>query len=213
ALTRLRREVERRRPVLVIIDPLFRFVRIPGERGNDYATMTAALEPLLQLARETGAHVLAVHHLSKGQHTDGDAILGSTAIFAAVDTALILRRTERYRTLSSIQRYGPDLEETTLMLDPVTRDVTAGPARKEAEESDAARLILAFLAGKTEPVTEPEIAADIEARTQTERPALRGLVRDGQVSRTGKGTKGNAYRYQLAHREQESGQLGQEALL
>ena len=55
ALDRLRREAERLHPVLIIIDPLFRFVRVKD--GNDYATMTAALEPLLALARETGAHV------------------------------------------------------------------------------------------------------------------------------------------------------------
>jgi RecA-family ATPase len=55
--------------VLIIIDPLFRFVRV--EDGNDYATMTAALEPLLVLARETGACVLLVHHLGKGDRNDG----------------------------------------------------------------------------------------------------------------------------------------------
>jgi len=44
ALVRLRREAEQRRPVLIIIDPLFKFVRVPRDGGNDYATMTAALE-------------------------------------------------------------------------------------------------------------------------------------------------------------------------
>src|SRR5437773_9630286 len=138
ALARLRREAERRRPVLIIIDPLFRFVRVPAELGNDYSAMTALLEPLLVLARETGAHVLVVHHLGKGERGDGDAILGSTAIFAAVDTALLMKRTERYRTLSSIQRYGEDLQEITLVLDPVTRNITAGLPRAEAEDAEAA---------------------------------------------------------------------------
>jgi hypothetical protein len=44
ALARLRVEAERRRPVLVIIDPLFKFVRVPAELGNDYAAMSALLE-------------------------------------------------------------------------------------------------------------------------------------------------------------------------
>src|SRR5438093_654687 len=51
ALQRLRLEVARRRPALVIIDPLFRMVRV--DDGNNYALMTSALEPLLVLARET----------------------------------------------------------------------------------------------------------------------------------------------------------------
>jgi hypothetical protein len=29
--------------VLIIIDPLFKFVRVPAELGNDYAAMTALL--------------------------------------------------------------------------------------------------------------------------------------------------------------------------
>src|SRR5262245_17584786 len=121
ALARLRRETERIGPVLIIVDPLFRLIRVPD--GNDYATMSAALEPLMVLARETGAHVLLVHHLGKGERAGGDAILGSTAIFGAVDTALLLRRSEKYRTLASLQRYGADLEEITVTLDPITRNV------------------------------------------------------------------------------------------
>jgi len=209
ALARLRVEILRRRPVLIIVDPLFKFIRVPAKSGDDYATMTALLEPLLRLARETGAHVLAVHHLGKGARDDGDAILGSTAIFAAVDTALLLKRSERYRTLSSIQRYGGDLEEITLGLDSETRDVTAGPPRQEAEEAEAARLILAALEGASEPLTEPELLAEVEARTRATRGALRALVKSGKVTRTGRGTKGDPFRYAItgnenAWRERES---------
>ena len=76
--------------------------------------MTSALDPILRIARESGAHVLLVHHAKKGGlGWGGDAILGSTAILGSVDTALILKRGEKYRTLESIQRYGTDLEETS----------------------------------------------------------------------------------------------------
>jgi hypothetical protein len=192
ALERLRREVERRRPVLIIIDPLFRFVRV--DDGNDYATMTAALEPLMTLARETGACVLLVHHLGKGERADGDNVLGSTAIFAAVDSALLMKRTERYRTLSSIQRYGEDLEEITVTLDPETRNVSAGPPKTQAEQDEAGRLILEFLAGR-EPVTEAEIDGAIECRRQIWKKALRDLVGTGKVARTGRGGKADPFRY------------------
>src|SRR4029450_6335928 len=170
-----------------IIDPLFRFVRV--EDGNDYATMTAALEPLLVLARETGACVLLVPHLGKGdRHAGGDGILGSTAIFGAVDSALLMKRTEKYRTLSSIQRYGDDLEEITIMLDPVTRTISAGLPRAEAEQADAAGLTLTYLAGK-QPVTEAELDDAVECRTKSKRAALRALVEDGKVAKTGRGGK------------------------
>lgn len=199
ALARLRREVERRRPVLIIIDPLFRLLRVPAERGNDYAFMTAALEPLLTLAHETGAHVLVVHHLGKGERADGDAILGSTAIFAAVDTALLLKRSERYRTLASVQRYGEDLEEITLTLDPDTRDVTAGPPRADAETADAGRLLLAFFAAADAPVSEADLDGAIECRRQTWKRALRELVAGNQILRTGHGGKVEPFRYSGSH--------------
>ena len=195
ALSRLRREAERRRPVLIIVDPLFRFVRVPAELGNDYSAMSALLEPLLTLARETGAHVLVVHHLGKGNREGGDAILGSTAIFAAVDTALLLKRGERGRSLSSIQRYGDDLDEITLDFDPVTRDITAGPPPNELEELAARAEILKHLAGVPDPLTEAELEEAIECRTKTQRRALRQLVADGRVLKTGRGGKGDPFKY------------------
>jgi hypothetical protein len=166
------------------------------EDGNDYALMTAALEPLLTLARETGAHVLAVHHLGKGERGEaGDAILGSTAIFAAVDTALLFKRSQRYRTVSSIQRYGDDLEEITLTLDPVTRNVGSGPPRAEAEIRDASTLILETLHRAKAPMTEADLDGAIECRRQVWKRALRDLVGTDKVLRTGRGGKGDPFRY------------------
>lgn len=198
-LARLRVEAEHRRPALIIVDPLFRLVRVPD--GNDYAVMTTALEPLMRLAWETGAHVLAVHHLGKGERSGGDAILGSTAIFAAVDTALMLRRGDRYRTLSSIQRYGDDLDELTLSLDPGTRWITAGPSRAEADETDATGAIFAYLAPQSEPVEESAIHDAVEARRVLKQRALRRLIADGRVTRTGSGRRGDSYHYSVSGTE------------
>ncbi len=193
ALARLRREADRLKPVLIIIDPLFRLIRV--DDGNDYATMSAALEPLMVLARETGAHVLLVHHLGKGERAGADAILGSTAILAAVDTALLMRRGDKYRTLESVQRYGPDLEEITITLDPGTRNVEAGPLKADAEQVDAGRLILDYLSSVSEPKTEEEIDGAIECRRQVWKRALRALVARNQITRTGRGGKVDPYRY------------------
>ncbi len=195
ALARLRREAERLRPALIVVDPLFRFVRVKAEHGNDYAAMTAALEPLMTLARETGACVLAVHHLGKGERSDTDAILGSTAIFGAVDTALIMKRGERYRTLSSTQRYGADLDEITVDLDAATRDVIAGPPRTEAEAADVGRRIADLIAGADGPMAEAEIDGAIECRRQVWKRALDDLVARGRIVRMGRGRRGDPFRY------------------
>jgi len=194
ALVRLAETVKRVRPVLVIVDTVARL--LPSVREwNDYGPVTAALEPVLALARETGAHVLLVHHMGKGERAGGDAVLGSTAIFAAADTTVLLKRLEHYRTLSTIQRYGDDLEELTVTLDPETRAVAAGVLRREAEEEEAAGSILAYLAVQSEPLDEATILDNVEGRRGLKVKGLRRLVGQGQVTRTGAGKKGDVYRY------------------
>jgi hypothetical protein len=192
-LEQLRRATEKERPVLIIVSPLLKFIRVRD--ANDYATMSNSLEPLTVLVRETGAHLLAVHHAGKGERSGGDVILGSTAIFGAVDTALILKRTDRYRTLSSMQRYGEDLEEITLAFDPVTRRVTAGLPRKEADQAEMEEAIIEFLKGQEEPVEEKIILEGVEGRHGIKVKALRNLVGNKKVFRSGKGGKSDPFKY------------------
>lgn len=200
----LRKAAGRYAPVLIIVDPLFRFTRVKD--ANDYAAVTIALEPLGTLARETGAGVLAVHHLGKGDREGGDSILGSTAIFAAVDTALLLKRTEKYRTLSSVQRYGEDLEEITLAWDPTARTIAAGPSRDVADQAAMGDAILDYLAMTKEPVEEKVILDQMEGRRGVKVKALRALVGAGKVVKTGRGGKADPFKYARSceHREQES---------
>ncbi|MEI6080407.1 MAG: bifunctional DNA primase/polymerase, partial [bacterium] len=113
AFKEVKKVIDEYRPSLVVIDPLFRFVNVKD--GNDYNSMTKALDPLIQLARETNSHIICVHHQSKGDRQGTDGILGSTAIFGTVDTALMLKKDNHGgRIISSTQRYGKDLEESVL---------------------------------------------------------------------------------------------------
>jgi hypothetical protein len=178
---------------LVVIDPLFRFIRVRD--GNDYAQMVEALNPLLDLAHKSGACVLVTHHAPKGERLDIDSPIGSTAISGAPDTVMILRRTERYRTLSSVQRVGEDLPETVVELDPETRAVHVGGTRHDADVATVKAAILEHLSSLTEPVDEAAIDAGVEGRTKHKREALRGLVEKARVQRTGAGKKGDPYRY------------------
>jgi predicted ATP-dependent serine protease len=193
ALREVYEAVKTIKPVLIIIDPLFRLAKVKD--GNDYIQVTEALDPLLRLARETGSHVLCVHHTGKGERAGGDSVLGSTAIFSSVDTLLIMKRHERYRTIQSIQRYGTDLEETTLHFDMDSRTLSIGKSREEEDIGSMKDAIGDFLSNREEPATEPEIMADVEGRTGLKRKALRELVKDGTVDRQGKGGKGDPFKY------------------
>lgn len=201
SLGEIRRLAALKKPKLIIIDSLFRLARIHD--GNDYAEVYRALEPLVALARETGAHLLCVHHAGKFDRDGGDSILGSTALYAAVDTALFLKRTDRYRTVRSSQRYGEDLPETVLLFDPQTGMVSLGQTREQDEEVRIAEAMLERLSleeddtehGKS--LTQPELEAVVEGRILHKRKALKALIDGGKVERTGKGIKGEPFRYGL----------------
>lgn len=195
-LQQVRAAAERLKPVLIIIDPLFRLTRVKD--SNDYAQVTQALEPLLVLARETRAHVLCAHHAGKGNREGGDSILGSTAIFGAVDTALIMKKLEGYRTLQSEQRYGTNLEETVLRYDSTTRTVTLGHTKEAEDTTRLSQAIGDYLRGHSDPVTEAVIDDGVEGRRAIRKKALRQLVAEGKVTRHGKGGKADPFTYTLS---------------
>lgn len=195
ALDELRRVVAENKPTLVIIDTLFRLIRVRD--ANDYALITNALEPLVHLSRSSGCHILCVHHLGKGERSDGDAILGSTAIFGSVDTAMLLNRTENYRTLKSIQRYGSDLEESVLEFDPETRTLSLGSSKKDVEMDRIATEILGFVAKQSEPQLTDSILGAVEGRKQVKCHALKQLTESGRLQKLGRGGKNDPFRYAI----------------
>jgi predicted ATP-dependent serine protease len=189
----LEREIKRRKPVLVIIDTLFRFVTI--KNGNDYAEVTAALSPVLALARENGAHLMVVHHAGKSDRGGGDSILGSTAIFGSVDTAIILKRTESKRTIETQQRYGTDMVPTVLVFDEAAQATTLGGTKEEDDVQRVTDEILAFLSDQTEPCVEKLIEDGVEGSTRLKHKALRDLVAKALVNRIGGGKRNDPYLY------------------
>jgi hypothetical protein len=184
------------RPALVIVDTLQRLIR--AKDFSDYAEMTERFEPLLRLARETGATLLLLSHASTHQQRAGlDAVLGSTALTGSVDNVLILTRTDKYRALSSVQRIGKDLEPVVIGLDEETGRVELAGRKRDVDEADAAARILEALADQEAGVTESWIKGHIEGgNTATLPRALRLLLRQGGVTRTGHGGKGDVFRYQ-----------------
>jgi predicted transcriptional regulator len=176
---------------LAIVDPLFRLIRLSDV--NDYASVTNAFEPLVALARDTGCHIACLHHLGKGLREAGDAILGSTAIFAAVDTVIAMRKRDSLRVVSSIQRYGEDMPETTLAFDVPTGIVTEGGLLEHAVLVDAAERLLGVL--ESGALSEAEIRDGVDGDNTAIGKALRALVKMGWLTRDGGGKKGDPYRY------------------
>ncbi|HUV69758.1 MAG TPA: bifunctional DNA primase/polymerase [Terracidiphilus sp.] len=181
-----------RKPVLLVVDPLFRLLSVKDEKA--YAEMYGALGPLIDAARETGTHICCLHHSSKLAKSEAiDAPLGSTALGGAVSTLIVMRRTETYRTLQTVQRIGEDLPETVLQFDPASKRLALGGSRELEEVHSVGEEILAALGSGV--MTAQELAETVEARTTFQRRALREMTESGQIQREGTGKRGDPYRY------------------
>ncbi len=188
--------VRNQRPALVVIDPLFRLAHIRDEKA--YAEVYAALGPLIDTARETDTHILVTHHSGKAQKADAiDSPLGSTALGGAVSAVIVLKRSDSYRSVQSVQRIGMDMPETVLSFDPATHRLSIGGTRAEADRQAVEREIVEYLKGAGER-SEPDIVAHVEGANAVKRKALRSLVERRQVVRAGTGKKGNPFKYLFA---------------
>lgn len=192
ALEALKAAIEEHSPALVIIDPLSRFVRVSDY--NSYAEVTLRLEPLIDLARESGCHFLALHHNGKGERESGDAVLGSTGFFGAVDALITMKRRERVRTLESVQRYGEDIPETVVHMDAETGIVTAGGDLNALQIEEHKAKVLEAIGGNT--LTENDIRERASGNQSLIAKALRALCDGGDVQRIGGGKRGDPYRYE-----------------
>jgi len=193
--------LKQRRPALAVSDPLFRLAHVKDEKG--YSEIYNALGPLIDIARETGTHLLLPHHARKAPNADPvDSPLGSIGLAGVASTIIVLKRTENRRSVQTVQRIGQDLPETVLEFDPETRTLSLGAEKAEAEIDAAAEAILGYLKGlgeAGEPKTEDEILeAAEEGKTGVKRKALRRLVDKKEVARSGAGRKGNPFKYQFS---------------
>lgn len=196
AVEKLRPLIEQRRPELIIVDTMQKLVRI--QNGNDYAEVNSRLEPLFALARQYNCHILCTHHLSKAQEREPeDTILGSTAIFAAVDTTVILAKDKsEERIIHTIQRYGENLPKHAVRLDPVTRSpyLVSVSEIKQVNISDE---IFKVLRNSSQGLTAEQIIKQVGKRGEDVTKTLKDLYSQQIVARAGTGKKGSPYIYSI----------------
>jgi len=183
-------------PALVIVDPIFKLVRVRD--SSDYAELTRELEPVIELARRNDCHVALTHHLGKMVREGGDDVLGSTAIFGAVDTLALMRRLkDNQRTLQTIQRYGVDLVETAVPLDEDHGTIGLGALVSELKLDEARTRVLQVLGQFTEdywPTTDKiRESAGLDRNICVR--SLKELVEDGEIQVRGAGKARDPFQY------------------
>lgn len=121
-----------KRPVLTVVDTLM--LLTPVKNLNDYAEVNVVMARLRKIARESGTHLLLVHHGKKptdGAPAGGSSILGSTALFGGVDMALTIDVIGRERKITTRGRGVKQYDQRPVIFDPETHTFTLGPMEDE----------------------------------------------------------------------------------
>ncbi|PIR24838.1 MAG: hypothetical protein COX62_05815 [Deltaproteobacteria bacterium CG_4_10_14_0_2_um_filter_43_8] len=196
AINQLKKMVEEESPSFIIIDTMSRLIRMKDV--SDYSQATSGLDPILAIARGFNSHVMLLHHSKKGDDKSIDSILGSTGIAGSVDTIILMNRSDKYRTIKTIQRVGEDLPESVIEFDPETRLSKISGSKEEAEIKRFSETITQFLEDQNMPVKQQEIIEAVEGRSQFVRKTLKHMIEDGKVVKEGRGTSGSPYVYSLS---------------
>lgn len=175
----IRNEIERTGAGLLVIDTLGRIIEC--KEFNSYSDTLKATQPLINMARETGCAILALHHNKKVETSDGDDVLGSTLIWGAVDSLITLRRKDNERTISTTGRYCEDIDKRILTFDPQTRRFHDGGCAKQAHFGGVKQKVIVLLRNSADSWSKSEIQTEIGHRGDTVRKAIDELVREDLV--------------------------------
>jgi RecA-family ATPase len=177
----------------ILVDTLASFWTVADE--NDAASVQKAIQPLLTLARDSGACVLLIHHARKSEGQNGDEIRGSGALFAAVDVALILKRHEvqTQRRLTANSRYEETPQEVILDLTDSGYVALGDPASVNRQaKREKMRAVLAH-----EGLEAKELAGKAQVPERDAYRLLNELHQSQEATRTGTGRRNNPFRYAI----------------
>jgi hypothetical protein len=186
---------------LVIFDTLNSYWSVQDE--NDAVAVTQAIKPLLNLARESGACILLLHHARKSEGEFGDEIRGSGALFSLLDVALILKRheAETQRKLTAISRYPETPTDLILELRDHGYECLGDPG----STGKAAKLNKLAAALTEEPTEVKPLALRAGVAVRSAYSLLHQLHTEGRALRTGEGKRNSPFLYSLrAYKEEGS---------
>jgi AAA domain/DnaB-like helicase N terminal domain len=185
-------------PTLTVIDPVLKLLRVKD--ANAYSEVSLACEPLSTIARGTGCALALVHHANKSGE-GGDSVLGSQSLLGLVDTVFLLKRHEDVRTVSTMQRYGTDMEETVLDMDGDTGLIGIAGSFSEIRVEGVMHQICEAARKSSMPMTESEIREAVGGDRAVVAKAIRQAAETRRVIRTGEGRRGSPFLYAFRHVE------------
>jgi len=180
----LQKIIEDYQPGILIADTWGRLFSSIVRDINCYVETTRVFDDVIELARTSNTHLLFTHHLGKKRGVGTSAILGSTGLFSSIDTAILLQRYEKRRTIQTVQRYGTGIdEEQDLILDPETMLVSLG-GKENSESMTNEQKVESVLMTATAPLGLNSLREQCRIRKATLCQIVNELVQQGRVKKS-----------------------------
>lgn len=190
-LNDLEETIEEERPILCIIDTLFRALHI--EDGNDYSKALMAMDAISTVAKRTKCHYVLIHHARKGKGgSDNDLSLGSQALTGTSDTNLFLRGKAGAAWLSSEQRYGRALDKVKVIM-----DTSTGWVHADTGDSRVMMVLGILEQHPTKWITYAKIRDDTGLSSDALMVVVKALKKNDRVKTTGTGKAGDPKKLKL----------------
>lgn len=116
-----------RKPKLAVLDTLFDFLDVESE--NNYKEVKIEFRKLREIARQTGTHILCIHHANKtfgGPTGSHRSVLGSQAIVGGVDAIILLEPFDTSRLVTTMGRMIKRWVTREMLWDESTETYTLG---------------------------------------------------------------------------------------
>lgn len=167
-------------PGLVVVDTLGKF--LPILDFNDYGKVNAMMSAVTSLLRQSPeTHLMFLHHSKKSEEGE-DNYLGSVAFHGNVDVFFRMFKSGSHHVISARQqRYGIDLEQTRLDMDPGTTRLSVSGAPSKEEATDARMTMGLIEALKTGPKTWRALRDAVRGNNTHLARIRDGLVSDGLI--------------------------------
>ena len=196
----LRRDCLSHKLKLVVLDTLSRAWAVKDE--NDAAEVNRAMQFFLDLAHETGTTILIIHHNRKSGGEGGKEVRGSSALVAAVDVAISLKRVEgaarNTRRIECVTREEPVDPIVIELQDGVYRNLGTAQNVRQREQEQAILDVL------VEPLSLGKIIEALPYSEAVGRKILNRLSAGGQVRRSGTGQKGDPHVWSVVGKHEEN---------
>lgn len=190
--------IEKEKPDLVIIDTLVKFFNC--DDINNYNKVINPMSQIETVAHQNGTHIMMIHHAKKSSNGSSNDVLGSQALFASVDSLLILHKHQGVKDgkifITTEQRYSANnFTDAPLIRNNDNLTFTVFKSLEHQKSTEMMSQIKELLTKQS--LAEAKIIDQTTGKTELIKNSIRNLFDKKIITRSGKGIKTDPFIYSL----------------